>query len=266
MTEPRIEELPAEVRSKLGYYVYLYIDPTNDTPFYVGKGKGDRVLSHLDVTGECEKAKRLEDIRRSGHTPKLVIARHGMKTQKEAFAVEAALIEQIGLEYLVNKVAGHGTSEYGRMSLEKLCTRYAAEKAPAFIQPTILLKLNKTFRYAMVEEGATERDKRELFEATCGFWGVGKSNREQVKFAMAVYDGVIQEIYNVEGWQPGGTHDYEIIRVNEDHSDNWEFCGHRCEDDAIRQMYAGKSVKHLFKRGFAGSFLYGWPHKSPTTE
>ena len=121
MTEPRIDELPAEVRSKLGHYVYLYIDRTTKKPFYVGKGQGDRVLAHQDVTGTCEKAKKLEDIRLSGQTPKLVIARHGMKTKKEAFAVEAALIEQIGLENLVNKQAGHGTSEFGRMSLEQLC-------------------------------------------------------------------------------------------------------------------------------------------------
>jgi hypothetical protein len=32
---------------KLGYYVYLLIDPRNDKVFYVGKGKGNRVNQHL---------------------------------------------------------------------------------------------------------------------------------------------------------------------------------------------------------------------------
>ena len=31
----------------LGFYVYLYTDPRNEKPFYVGKGKGNRAFSHL---------------------------------------------------------------------------------------------------------------------------------------------------------------------------------------------------------------------------
>ena len=39
--------IPREVARQLGYYVYLYIDPRSKRPFYVGKGQGERVLSHL---------------------------------------------------------------------------------------------------------------------------------------------------------------------------------------------------------------------------
>src|SRR5713226_3424238 len=37
---------------KLGYYVYLYIDPRDSTIFYVGKGQGNRAFSHLSDASE----------------------------------------------------------------------------------------------------------------------------------------------------------------------------------------------------------------------
>lgn len=42
-------EIRPEVAHRLGYYVYLYIDPRDGQPFYVGKGQGERALSHLSM-------------------------------------------------------------------------------------------------------------------------------------------------------------------------------------------------------------------------
>ena len=41
--------------NELKYYVYVYSDPDTKKPFYVGKGKGNRVFSHLMQEGESEK-------------------------------------------------------------------------------------------------------------------------------------------------------------------------------------------------------------------
>jgi hypothetical protein len=54
------QRIPPSVQHKLGFYVYLYVDPRDDSVFYVGKGKGGRALSHLKDRTESEKAERMQ--------------------------------------------------------------------------------------------------------------------------------------------------------------------------------------------------------------
>ena len=56
-------KLSPKVIEQLGYYVYLYINPIDNLIFYVGKGKGNRALAHLNDTSETQKAKVIKDIR-----------------------------------------------------------------------------------------------------------------------------------------------------------------------------------------------------------
>ena len=58
-----ITSFSQRVIEKLGYYVYLYINPTNNSIFYVGKGKGNRAFEHLDETAESRKVAPFQAIR-----------------------------------------------------------------------------------------------------------------------------------------------------------------------------------------------------------
>jgi hypothetical protein len=41
--------------AELKYYVYLLVNPETNTPFYVGKGEGNRVFDHLNEAKEGKK-------------------------------------------------------------------------------------------------------------------------------------------------------------------------------------------------------------------
>ena len=244
--------LPREVKAKLQYYVYQYSDPRTDEPFYIGKGCGDRLLSHLSVAGDCLKSQKMNELREAGLAPKLLIIRHGM-TESEAFAVESVLIEHIGVEKLTNKVAGHHTSSLGIMSLDQIRSVYAAEPVDSFKHASLLIRLPRIFRYSMTP--------LELFEAVCGTWVIGE-NRNNVELVMPVHDGVVQEIYDVKGkesWQPGGTRQYQTRQLGKPDPGRREFDGPVCEDAEIRNRYHLKRVDDYFEQGSRNPIRYVWP-------
>ena len=68
MKQPDIESFSAEVAHQLKTYVYRLIDPRSGETFYVGKGVGNRVFSHINAEKNLEgdgldnKIKRIREI------------------------------------------------------------------------------------------------------------------------------------------------------------------------------------------------------------
>jgi len=54
MQQPERESFPSEVARTLKTYVYRLIDPRNGETFYVGKGQGNRVFSHIREDQDLE--------------------------------------------------------------------------------------------------------------------------------------------------------------------------------------------------------------------
>src|SRR5660398_303263 len=129
MNQQERDSFPAGVAGKLMTYVYRLIDPRNGETFYVGKGNGNRVFSHIrgeqDLDGDDldNKMKRIRQIRLAGFEVEHVIHRHGMD-DKTAFEVEAALID--AYPGLTNIVGGTG-GDYGAMHAEEIIRQYSAE-------------------------------------------------------------------------------------------------------------------------------------------
>src|SRR5687767_13411169 len=98
-----IQTIPRDVARKLGYYVYAYVSPLDDQIFYVGKGKGGRVLSHLGDSTETPKVTAIKRIRAAGKQPRIEILAHGLRSAEIALQVEAAVIDALGLPILTNQ-------------------------------------------------------------------------------------------------------------------------------------------------------------------
>ena len=69
--------------------------------FYVGKGKGSRILAHLEGESDVgddapEKDKLIRDIKVAGYKVRGDVLRHGL-TEKGALEIESAVIDLIGI-------------------------------------------------------------------------------------------------------------------------------------------------------------------------
>jgi hypothetical protein len=238
--------IPRAVTSHLGYYVYLYVDPRNGKPFYVGKGQGQRALAHLSAEGESRKVRTLHELKQQNLSPQIDILAHALPDEETALRIEAAVIDLLGLDGLTNSVRGWRSIQLGRIPLSELVTYYAA--TPGEINdPALLIRINKLYRHGM---SATE-----LYESTRGVWKLGK-RREYAKYAFAVFEGVVREVYVIESWHPAGSTEYET-RPKSDVTiaGRWEFKGKKAPDD-IREKYFGRSVSTYLAQGAQNPIAY----------
>jgi uncharacterized protein len=227
-----VTEFPKSIHDQLKYYVYLYIDPRDESVFYVGKGNGNRAFAHLSEQSEKAKVARIRDIRAGGLEPRIEILVHGLETDEIAKKIEASVIDLLQIGNLTNLVRGYESREYGRMPTEQIVATYAPEKAQ-LVDPVILININRTFRYGM--------PKVELYDATRSAWVVG-DKRDRAKYALAAYQGVIQEVYEIKGWYPNNsTLNSRKLEDPEVDQDRWEFVG-RVAVPAIRDRYLYRDV------------------------
>ena len=238
--------IPRAVASKLGCYVYVYVNPSDDSVFYVGKGKGTRALSHLDAVERKRVTSTIKKIRASGSEPRIYILAHSLPSEDVAFAVEAAAIDLIGVHNLTNAVRGHAKAKYGRTPLSQLIAYYTKRKA-TIKEPSILIRINELYHFGMTEA--------ELYDATRSAWKVG-DRKHKARYALTVYDGVVREVYRITGWLPGGsTFAAQNQGKRRPRPGRWEFVGTLAED-RIRQRYMNSYVGHLFPKGAQNPIAY----------
>ncbi|MFN0020821.1 MAG: LEM-3-like GIY-YIG domain-containing protein [Pirellulaceae bacterium] len=240
--------IPPEVAKHLDYYVYLYVDPRTGKPFYVGKGKGKRVLAHLSAKVESQKTQIIKELAAISQEPRLEILAHGLASEDTALRIEAAAIDLLGLDELTNKVTGWRSIQLGKMPLQELIFYYAA-KPVEIVDPVLLIRINRLYRHAMSVE--------ELYDATRSAWKLGQ-RREAAKFVLAVFEGVVREVFKVEQWHPGGATPVKS-GVHGDRgpiaSDRWEFTG-KVASPVVRNRYHGASVAKYFPKGLQNPVMY----------
>lgn len=237
----------------LNNYVYIYSHPITNEIFYVGKGKGNRIFSHLEEHSDSQKVNYLADLKSNGLQPKLEILIHGLEDDKTAFRVESSIIDLIGIKNLTNKQNGYKSATFGRMSIKQINALYDKEKIEVE-EPAILIRINQAFRYTMSE--------LELYDYTRGHWVLNPERARNAKYGIAVYEGIIQEVYEIVDWYKAGT-TYSIRQENENINRDelegletrYEFIGNLAPE-YIREKYKFKSVEHYFKQGNSNPIMY----------
>lgn len=236
-----------DIAKKLGNYVYLYVDPRNGRVFYVGKGKQSRVLAHLDEAANPRVRKTIREIRSAGEEPQIEVLVHGLRDEKTALRVEAAVIDLLGKDKIDNAVRGWRGREYGRMPLADLVAHY--EQRPVEIrEPVILVRIKWLYEYGMTDA--------QLYDATRSAWRIGE-RRKGATYAFAVFEGVVREVYRITDWLPGGSTLNCRFPLGKGHPGRkrWEFVGVIAEPE-VRKRYVNRFVGHYFAQGAQNPITY----------
>lgn len=241
------------VVTKLKYYVYLYSHPKTGEVFYVGKGKDNRAFAHLDDARESEKVAYINDLRAHGLQPKIEILIHGLDDEQTALRVESSVIDLIGINQLMNVQSGYHSSTFGRMDVAQIMAAY--EKRKVVVEdPAILIRINQAFRYSM--------SAVELYDYTRGQWRLNPDNARRAKYALSVYSGIVQEVYEIRDWYEAGTtfsiraDNANIERgADERMKGRYEFIGN-IANEPHRSKYRHGSVQHYFEKGNSNPILY----------
>lgn len=221
---------------KLNYYVYLLIDPRDKKVFYVGKGVGNRIYQHVLGTlkdyRETKKNNRINEIKNLGLEVEHKVLRHGLD-EKEAFEIESAMIDFIGMENLTNAVKGHHSEERGIATINEIKVNYEAEKLIPE-EPLLLININNLYNKMMTTN--------EIYEATRKSWKISLHNANKIKVICSVYRGIIREVFTLKEW-------YE-------YGDGRNAFNGEIAPEEVRKKYIDKCVKEYWRKGNSNPIRY----------
>lgn len=239
-----MDKFPPEVIDNLRNYVYRLIDPRNGETFYVGRGVGNRLFSHIrDELGKesdevGDKLRRIREIRLAGFEVAHVVHRHGMELSV-AKEVEAALID--AYPGLTNVMGGEESGDRGAMHANEIVQEYLAEPA-VFEHRALLISVNRS---------ASERP---LYEATRFAWKLSQKRAKETEIVLASEQGVIRGAYIPEKWMEA-TADNFPGRPNR--TGRLGFIGREAPSE-IWNMYVGRRIPNEYRFGTANPIRYTW--------
>lgn len=184
--------------------MYALVDPRDGHVFYIGKGKDNRVFSHVEqalcsdkVTKhdkENLKISHIRDIVKSGNMVRHYILRSGL-SDEIAKEIEATLIDLLDLENLgfkriitnINRGIDH--DERGAKSVEEIEEYFAS---PIKFDPKDkILCLNIAKSYG---------NTKTVFDAAKEAWGLNKARRNKVTHILAISNGIVRGVFKPTDW------------------------------------------------------------------
>jgi hypothetical protein len=226
-----MQKITKDIAKKMGWYVYRLIYPRNGETFYVGKGKGSRVLEQKKMNNKAFsieddeidlKFSRIKAIESSGLEVNHVIHRHNIATEDIAYQIEAALIDSY--PGLTNRIAGHDFGYYECRHLKQIIDYY---KKDDFLieKPLILISINKSL----------DDPNMNIYDATRGCWKVNPEKVNDYKLVLAHFKGTVIKAYRPKfPWLEKDLERYGFIDTE--------------AEDEIKNKYIQKNVPSIFRK------------------
>ncbi|GGA42570.1 LEM-3-like GIY-YIG domain-containing protein [Pelagibacterium lentulum] len=243
-----MKDLGSDIIEQLGWYVYRLIDPRNGETFYVGKGKGNRILQHLKGNiDNCEdksdlKRVRIREIQHAGLEVGLIIHRHNLHDEATAYAVEAAVID--AYPGLNNRVGGHYSDIFGCRHLREIIAAY---KRPEIVvdEPTLLISIGRSFDSA---------EKDDVYHAVRGVWKISEQKAKKYALVLAHIQGIVAGAFRPTRWLPATQQNFSWLKG--DIVGRIGFEGIEAEPE-VREKYINKRVPQAFRqKGAANPIRY----------
>ncbi len=252
-----IELFSQKTQEELKYYVYILIDPRDNKIFYVGKGYGNRVFSHINEAifnpSTNEKLETIRAIKKENLKIKHFIVKHGLE-EKEALIVESVLIDFLTFKdfaevaKISNIVAGHNSFNQGIKTVNECEILYNCEelKKEDIKHNLLVININKTYDNKRKKKiNNPIYDRPNIYEATRGWWVLDKKRAENSDFVLSEYKGIIRAIFKPEKW---------VQDIENRGPKRWGFEGSEITDKEILNIYLNKEVPKI--KGMANPIRY----------
>ena len=243
---------------KLKWYVYKLVDPEDNKVFYIGKGRGSRVVDHLKMAvnerlvvkegGMSAKLSKIKEIcdRNNGdkNRPLHQIICHQLETEAEALRIEAILIQQT--PDLTNEQAGHNIDDFGSSNLQELVWKLDAKPMSRIEHDAILLNIKNTYKPNLTN--MTWKSLRKLPNSM----GCGEA-REKVNLALAIFGDVCEVFEDLNWYEATKKIFLKWLMTNQESG-----ALHKTANQTILEQYLNKKIpaELRWKRGQATSFRY----------
>ena len=113
--------------------------------------------------------------------------------------------------------------------------------------PVMLIRLSRSYKPGMSAQA--------LYDVTRGVWVVG-IRREKARYALAVFQGIVREVYDIDQWHPACTTKYVARDSTKLRSEGrWEFTG-RVAAPGVRERYVDRDVTGYFTKGAKNPIQY----------
>ena len=193
-----------ETCKKLNSYVYALVDPRDGHVFYIGKGKDNRVFSHVEQALNSDKLSKQDDeklkiaqikeIVRSGNQVRHYILRSGltneMAEELEATLIDLLILENLGFKRIITNI-NRGIDHDGRGAK-------TVEEVEEYFAPTI--EFNPEDRILCLSIAKTYGKTPTIYDAAKEAWGLNETRRNKVTHILAISNGIVRGVFRPSDW------------------------------------------------------------------